>query len=71
MYDIGEDVYLEDFFGKDKKLRKLISAEKQKLEDECHVKLSRYGIACAEIGSAINIEKEIMSKLEHHKYKKR
>ena len=71
MYDIGEDAYVEDFFGKDKKLRKLISAEKQKLDDECRVKLSRYGIACAEIGSAINIEKEIMSMLEQHKYKKR
>lgn len=71
MYDIGEDAYLEDFFGKDKKLRKLITAEKQRLDDECRVKLSRYGIACAEIGSTVNIEKEIINMLEQHKYKKR
>lgn len=71
MYDIGEDAYLEDFFGKDKKLRKLIRAEKQRLEDACRVRLSRYGIACAEIGNAENMEKQIMSMLEQHKYKKR
>ncbi|MCM1081864.1 MAG: DUF58 domain-containing protein [Clostridium sp.] len=71
MYDIGEDTYLEDFFGKDKKLRRLITAEKQRLDDVCHAKLSRYGIACAEIGGTVNMEKEIMSMLEQHKYKKR
>lgn len=71
LFDLGADAYLEDFYAKDRRLLKKLKEETQRLRQECENKLNHYGIACAEIDSLTNMEREINHMLARHKFEKR
>ncbi|MGN0401480.1 MAG: DUF58 domain-containing protein [Acetatifactor sp.] len=71
LYDLGADRYLADFFAKDKRLKREVWAERQRLAQECEERLTRYGIAGACVDNIPDMEKELNNMLSKHKFEKR
>ena len=64
---MGEDMYIPDFFSKDKKLARIEAQRRIKIERQCSDKLKRLGVSYVCISQLENMEENIVELLSRHK----
>ena len=67
VFDMENDMYIPDFFGKDKKLARIESQRRMQLERQCSDKLKKLGVSCVCVSELENIEERIVDLLGRHK----
>ena len=67
VFDMENDMYIPDFFGKDKKLARIEEQRRMQLEMQCSDKLKKLGVSCVCVSELENIEERIVDLLGRHK----
>lgn len=67
VFDMENDMYIPDFFGKDKKLARIEGQRRMQLEMQCSDKLKKLGVSCVCVSELENIEERIVDLLGRHK----
>lgn len=67
VYDMGEDMYIPDFFSKDKKLARIEAQRRVQLERQCSDKLKKLGVSYVCVSQLENMEESIVELLGRHK----